>query len=356
VQDATAAHQVAERLIRQLQRPFLAHAHEHVTVGASAGVAFRREPGDGTAAEELLRQADLALYQAKAAAKGRAVIFEVGMSERALERLAMQVDLQRALQRGEFRVYYQPTVRLDSGRHTGMEALLRWQHPTRGLIAPREFLEVMEDCGLILPIGRWVLEQACRQAAVWQALGGPLEGLRICVNLSARQFQQTDLVPEVASAVRGAGLDPETLELEITESAVIQHPETAAVTLAALRALGVRVAIDNFGTGYSSLNYLQKLPLDALKIDRSFLSGLKEQGAAAAIVQAAATMAHALGVDVTAEGVETEEQLSAVARLGCDYAQGYLLSRPMPADEAGRLLTQSLGTGAKRADLDRAAG
>jgi len=353
---ATALH-VAQRLIRQLDRPFQPRTREHVRVNASAGVTFRKGPGDGETAEELLREADIALYQAKATAKGQAVVFEPVMSEQAMERLAMQVDLQRGLERGEFRLYYQPMVRVDTGLRAGMEALLRWQHPRRGLIAPNEFLSVMEESGLILPIGRWVLSEACRQAAAWQSLGPSMESLRVSVNLSARQLQHPDLVNQVETAVRQAGLDPETLELEVTESAVIQDPEAAAVTLAALRNLGVRVAIDNFGTGYSSLSYLQKLPLDTLKIDRSFLAGLKEQGAAAAIVQAAATMAHALGVDVTAEGIETEEQLSAIAKLGCDYAQGYLLSRPLPPDETGRALERWVADSAAQSGrLDRAAG
>jgi len=336
--DKQSVLRVAGRIIRELERPILPRRGERVAISASIGVAYRRAPAPAQAAEELLREADIALYQAKGAGKGRAAAFEAWMGVQAMKRLALQTDLQRGLERGEFRLYYQPMLRLDTGARIGMEALLRWQHPQRGLLQPGDFLSVMEETGLILPIGRWALEEACRQAADWQALGPHTESLRICVNLSARQFEQPDLAEQVSAALENAGLEPESLELEITESAVIRNPDAAAATLHLLRELGVRVAIDDFGTGYSSLSYLQKLPVDTLKIDRSFLEGLKEQGTTAAIVQAAATMAHALGVDVTAEGIETEEQLAASAKLGCDYGQGYLLSRPMPASEAGEAL------------------
>jgi EAL domain-containing protein (putative c-di-GMP-specific phosphodiesterase class I) len=254
------------------------------------------------------------------------------MGVAAMEKLALQSDLRRGMERGEFRLHYQPLVRLDTGTRVAVEALLRWQHPQRGLLLPRDFLSIAEESGLIVTLGQWVLQEACSQMVAWRSLGVP-STLRVCVNLSARQFEQPELVAQVARVLQETGLEPEGLELEITETAVIRNTDAAIATLRALRKLGVRVALDDFGTGYSSLSYLQKLPVDTLKIDRSFVEDLHEHGTNAAIVQAAATMAHALGVDVTAEGIETDEQFSAITKLGCDYGQGYLLSMPLPADE-----------------------
>jgi len=353
VSDPRTAFRIAERHLQELEDPFAGRKRERMTITASAGVSFRRFAGDARAAEELMREADIALYQAKANGKRRAAAFEPSMGIQAIQKLALQSDLRRGLEQSEFRLFYQPLVRLDTGAKIAVEALLRWQHPDRGLLLPSDFLPVAEESGLMVALGQWVLQEACRQMVVWRTLGAPSEALRVCVNLSARQFEQPDLVAQVARVLEETGLAPDGLELEITETAVIRDPDTAIATLRALRKLGVRVALDDFGTGYSSLSYLQKLPVDTLKIDRTFLEGLHERGTNAAIVQAAATMAHALGIDVTAEGIETDEQFSAIAKLGCDYGQGYLLSVPLPADEICLMLEASPDT-RQPVRLDRA--
>ncbi|HTE87260.1 MAG TPA: bifunctional diguanylate cyclase/phosphodiesterase, partial [Dehalococcoidia bacterium] len=339
--DHATAMRTADRFLRELESPFAAPKRTRMTIAASAGVSFRRAPGDAKAAEELVREADIALYQAKATVKGRTAAFEPSMGVQAMQKLVLQTDLRRGLERGEFRLYYQPLIRLDTGARVAVEALLRWQHPKRGLLPPGDFLSVAEESGLMVALGQWALREACRQMVAWRCLGAHWECLRVCVNLSARQFEQPDFAAQVASVLEQTGLGPEGLELEITETALIRNPDGAIATLRSLRKLGVRVALDDFGTGYSSLSYLQQLPVDSIKIDRTFLADLHDRGTKAAIIQAAATMAHALGMDVTAEGIETEEQLSAIAKLGCDYGQGYLLSVPLPANEIGPMLETS---------------
>ncbi|HVH11865.1 MAG TPA: EAL domain-containing protein, partial [Longimicrobium sp.] len=252
----------------------------------------------------------------------------------AMARLHLETDLRRALERRELRVYYQPIVRLETGRITGFEALARWEHPERGLIQPDDFIPMAEDTGLILPMGLWVLEEACRTLRHWQDRPGG-ERLTMAVNLSARQFTQPDLVDRIARVLRETGVRPGTLELEITESVILQHSTPVMETLRRLKALGVALHVDDFGTGYSSLSYLHRLPLDALKIDKSFVTGT--DAGSLQIVRTIVAMAHALGVVVVTEGIETAELLGELRLLNCEYGQGYFFCRPMERDEVEAL-------------------
>ena len=326
--------EVAGRILRALERPFSAAGHEGMLIGTSIGMAFRISATTSCSAEELIREADIAMYGAKSRGKGRAEWFAPSMGAEAVQRLEMETDLQQALGRGEFCLLYQPYVRLCTGKVAGVEALLRWNHPRRGLLAPDAFILVAEETGAIFPIGRWVLEQSCKEAVVWQPAAGTAGPFRVSVNLSARQFEQPDLVEQVALTLQRSGLPPQALVLEITETAVIRNPESAVVALAGLRSLGLQVAIDDFGTGYSSLSYLERLKPDILKIDRSFTQRLEDSSPTEAIVRATIVMAHALGMEVTAEGIETTEQASVLGALSCDYGQGYYLARPGPAAAA----------------------
>jgi EAL domain-containing protein (putative c-di-GMP-specific phosphodiesterase class I) len=253
----------------------------------------------------------------------------------------MESDLRRAVDRGELRLHYQPLVDLVTGAVLGMEALLRWQHPVRGLVPPLSFIPLAEETGLILPIGRWVLQTACEQVRDWQRRFPSVSSLVLSVNLSARQFAQADLVGEVASVLDHTGLDPAALELEITESVVMDESEASVERLRALRALGVKLVLDDFGTGYSSLSYLRRLPLDTIKIDRSFVNGLGEDAANLPIVQAVISLAHGLGIGVVAEGIETAEQLRWLRQLVCDRGQGYFFARPLPRAEMEALLAST---------------
>jgi EAL domain-containing protein (putative c-di-GMP-specific phosphodiesterase class I) len=324
-----------------MRRPFDLEGQECYS-GASVGVRLSRPPH--ATADELLRDADIALYQAKAAGKGRVVVFDQAMNENAIAQLGLESDLQRAVERGELRVYYQPIVALGSGAVVGAEALLRWQHPQRGLVPPSQFIPLAEETGLIIPIGQWVLEQACRQTRAWHdARGLDPASFVVSVNLSAKQFQQPGLTSQVARVLSDTGLDPAALKLEITESVLMLNAEHTIQTLLALRGLGVRLAIDDFGTGYSSLSYLRRFPVDTLKIDRSFVSSLTIDESAAAIVQAVDALARALKIDVTAEGIETPDQLARVERLLHGHAQGYYFSRPLTGESMEHLLSTGRG-------------
>jgi diguanylate cyclase (GGDEF)-like protein/PAS domain S-box-containing protein len=332
----SVAVRTAERVIRALRRP-VSLADREVTVGASAGIAFC-PPGGTARPEDLLREADTALYEAKAAGKGRVVVFQPRMNTRVVQRLSLESDLRRAIDRGEFVLHYQPEVELRSGRIVGMEALVRWQHPRLGEIKPEDFIPFAEETGLIMPLGQWVLEAACRQARLWQIQRRDEEPLVMSVNLSARQFQQDDLAEQVTRVLRRTGLRPDGLKLEITETALMCEERRAVRTLEHLKGLGLRLAIDDFGTGYSSLSYLRRFAVDTLKVDRSFLNGLERDGTAVAIVQAITTLAHALGMDVTVEGVETAEQLARARTILCDHGQGFYFSRPLPSEELAGLI------------------
>jgi EAL domain-containing protein (putative c-di-GMP-specific phosphodiesterase class I) len=264
------------------------------------------------------------------------------MDARARERLQTEIELRRALSQGELRVYYQPIVSLADRSISGVEALARWEHPRRGIVAPVDFIPIAEETGLIVPIGQWVLEQACLQVRKWRDHNPALRSLVVSVNLSARQFQTPDLVLEIMRAVTDAGLEPSALKLEITESTVMQDPEAAASTLRELKALGFQLAIDDFGTGYSSLSYLKRFPVDTLKIDRSFVDGLGADLQDTAIVRSVVDLAQALDVTVTGEGIETDAQEAELRALGCDGGQGFLFARPLPAAELEKLLAFSV--------------
>jgi EAL domain-containing protein (putative c-di-GMP-specific phosphodiesterase class I) len=286
-----------------------------------------------------VKNADVAMYRAKEQGRNRYELFTPGLNARALERLATENELRRALAHGEFVVHYQPLVDLETGRIPGVEALLRWQHPVRGLVGAGEFVALAELTGILVPIGPWILRTACAQAREWQARGHP--GLRVSVNLSARQLQQSDLVRQVRTTLDETGLDAGFLELEIAETIAMQGAEAAKVTLSRLKALGVRISIDDFGIGHASLTALRSLPIDALKIDRSFVRNVTSDPAVAVIAESVIDLAHALGLQVVAEGVETEEQRVFLAAHRCDRMQGHLFSQPVPADVCSALLERS---------------
>ncbi|MFN8173529.1 MAG: EAL domain-containing protein [Solirubrobacteraceae bacterium] len=304
---------------------------DDLVVSASIGVAVS---GSGTEdGEALVRDADAAMYRAKDWGRARCELFDEDLRRWILQRLRTESDLRGAIGRDELRVAFQPIVALPGGRPVGLEALARWQHPRRGLVLPGEFIPVAEESGLIVPLGQWVLEEACRQAAEWDRDAAPLAGLPVSVNLSARQVSHPDLARVVRAALARAGLPPERLVLEITESVLIEQAAGPIATLAALRGEGVRFALDDFGTGYSSLSYLQRFPLDQLKLDRSFVAGLESGPREQAIVGAIVAMARALGIEAVAEGIETERQKAALERLGCPLGQGFLFARPASAAE-----------------------
>jgi diguanylate cyclase (GGDEF)-like protein len=306
-----------------------------VTMSASIGIAG----SDGqTDVGGLLRDADVALYQAKAAGKAQWVVFRPPMRAAAVERLQLETDLPLALERHELALAYQPVVDLASGRVAGFEALLRWHHPVLGLVGPDRFIALAEETGHIVPIGAWVLEEACRTAAQWQRLQPTAPPLTMAVNVSARQLASDDLVTCVASALRESGLDPRTLVLEVTETSLVTDPGAAARRLQPLRELGVRVAIDDFGTGHSSLSYLRQLPVDILKIDRSFVRNLADAGTGPALVQTLIDLGRTLDLEVIAEGVEDAGQRDWLRAQRCHQAQGYLFARPLARDDAELLL------------------
>jgi diguanylate cyclase (GGDEF)-like protein len=333
VEDAAEAKRIADRLSSELRAPFLLGGREWF-ISASIGIAI--DDDVTTTPDELLREAEIAMVWAKAQPTARHALFEPSMSTQTLDRIDLENDLRRALERHELRVYYQPLVTLATGAIVGFEALVRWQHPQRGLVPPLSFIPLAEETGLIVPLGRWVLEESCRQIAEWRSTPAGRD-LVISVNLSARQFVHADLVEDVAAVLSASGLEPAALELEITESVVMDQSEVGIRGLRRLRDLGVRLVLDDFGTGYSSLAYLKHLPLDTIKIDRSFVAGI-DAPADRAIVQAVLAIADGLGIGVVAEGIETETQRAQLLALGCELGQGYLFSPPVPADAATRLI------------------
>ncbi|MFN7954892.1 MAG: EAL domain-containing protein [bacterium] len=337
LRSAEDAGRVAERMLNELRKPF-ALAGREVRVGASIGIAVA--PGDGADVETLLKHADMAMYQAKQSGRDAFLFFSPSMSIEVMRRLDLGTDLRRAVEWSDFKVHYQPKVDLHDGRVTGLEALVRWEHPTRGFISPADFIPLAEDLGLIGTLGSWVLSTVCAQMREWLDAGLP--PVRTAVNVSSHQFADPHLHEIVRSALMDAGLPHDVLELEITESAMIQNPEAAVATLESLRALGVQVALDDFGTGYSSLNYVGRLPLDTLKIDRTFIMSIAESEDSRSIVTAVVAMAHSLGLRVVAEGVETHEQARVLRRLRCDEIQGYVFSRPVPPDRVAPLLDARL--------------
>jgi len=338
--DEEEALAIADRVADAFTEPYGMGGADHF-VTASVGIAVARPSGrEPVDAEMLIRDADAAMYRAKERGRGRCEIFDAEMRARAMRRLEVERDLRHALERQELELHYQPVVSLGSGEIVALEALVRWNHPERGLLDPSDFVEIAEESGLIEPIGRWVQETACRQALGWHELRPDERPLDIAVNLSARQVAHRDLADSVAEILAQTGLDPVNLRLEITESVVVEESATASATLKALSDLGVRLVLDDFGTGYSSLAYLNRFPFDALKIDRSFIDGLGIEQERTAIVEAVVGMARALSLDAIAEGVENEAQLAELRRLGCDYAQGHLFSRPLAPDRLARLLRE----------------
>jgi diguanylate cyclase (GGDEF)-like protein/PAS domain S-box-containing protein len=328
----------AEKVLDALAVPFALDRHE-VFTSASVGIAV--SAGGSEDPEELLRNADAALSRAKVLGKNRYEVFDRGMHAEAMERLQLETDLRRALDRGEFTLHYQPVVEVEAGRIVGFEALIRWNHPERGMVQPGAFIPVAEEMGLIHPLGRWVIEEACGAAKRWGGDGAAGGGLRVSLNLSAAQFSQADLVEHVERTIGECGIRPGVLHFEITESVILEHAGPAQDMLSRLRALGVVLCMDDFGTGYSSLGYLHRFPIDELKIDRSFVARMDTDARNAQLVQAIIALARNLGVKVVAEGVETAEQLAALRALGCEYAQGFLFSRALPEADADALLARA---------------
>ena len=337
VKELSDATLVAERVQKAMLEPFQLGSQQ-VFSSASIGIALGH--ADYERAEDLLRDADMAMYRAKARGKARHEVFDAEMHTRAVALLQLETDLRWAIERGEFRLHYQPIVRLDSGAVVGFEALIRWQHPQRGLVAPAEFIPIAEETGWIVPIGKWVLEEACAQLSRWQAEIRTDEPLSMSVNLSSKQFSQFDLIESIESIIAQSGIAPGSLKLEITESAIMEDAQIVTNRLLQLRNLGVKLGLDDFGTGYSSLSYLHRFPLDTLKIDRSFVARLLEDGENREIVRTIVTLGKNLGMDVVAEGVEEAQQLSDLRDLNCQQGQGYFFARPLPAEEAIRIVRE----------------
>jgi diguanylate cyclase (GGDEF)-like protein len=330
--DATA---LAQRIIALMSEPYDIDGHQAV-VGASIGIAVG--PGDGLSPDKLLRNADLALYRAKGDGRGTFRFFEPAMDLQMQTRRIMEQDLRKALHAGEFELYYQPVVNLASNEISGFEALIRWNHPERGMISPATFIPLAEEIGFIVQIGEWVIRQACATASQWP------ENLHVAVNISAVQFRNAGLMQVIVGALAASGLRPTRLEIEITETALLQNKETTLAVLHQLRSLGIRIAMDDFGTGYSSLTYLQCFPFDKIKIDRSFVKDITENAGSLNIVRAVAALANGMGMTATAEGVETREQLDRIVSEGCTEMQGFLFSQPLPVHEIERLFLSNRET------------
>ena len=341
--DVTETHDViglADRVLECLQTPFSLDGHELV-VTASIGIALGETKVDS--AEEVVRNADIAMYRAKSRGKSSYVVFDDAMHAEAVTRLQLNTDLRQATARGELHLYYQPIVALRTGRISGFEALLRWYHPDRGLVCPDDFVPLAEETKLILPIGMWVIRTAAEQLRIWQKQHRLSDPLSISVNMSCRQFSQPDLVNQIERVLLETGLDARCLRMEITESAIMEHVETASSVLTRLKALGVKLALDDFGKGYSSLSYLHQFPFDTLKLDRSFIARIGPRGENLEIVRTIVSLAQVLGLDVVAEGVETARQLAQLQDLGCQLGQGYFFSRPLTAQAASAMLEQPPG-------------
>jgi diguanylate cyclase (GGDEF)-like protein/PAS domain S-box-containing protein len=335
ITDPADATSLAQSVIDALSEPYDIDGQQAV-IGVSIGISVG--PGDGSNPDKLLRNADLALYRAKSDGRGTFRFFEPVMDLQMQTRRIMEQDLRKALPSGEFELYYQPVVNLASKEISGFEALIRWNHPSKGMISPADFIPLAEEIGFIVPMGEWVIRQACATAALWP------DDLHVAVNISAIQFRSPGLMQVIVSALAASGLAPTRLEIEITESVLLHNKEATLAVLHQLRALGIRIAMDDFGTGYSSLTYLQSFPFDKIKIDRSFVKNITENSGSLNIVRAVAALANGMGMTATAEGVETAEQLHSIASEGCTEMQGFLFSRPLPAAEIERLFLSGRGT------------
>ena len=322
---------LAERIAQTLRVPIMMEGHEMI-VKTSVGIVLNKPGEEG--GEDLLRRADIAMYRSKSGGKDRYEVFSEEMNGYELRRLKLEEDLRKAIKYREFRIHYQPQVLLETGEIVGFEALVRWEHPERGLLAPSEFISLAEETGMIIPLGRWVLTEACRQARIFREKLVSDPPLKMSVNLSARQFRHPELVKEVTTALYENGLDPSELSLEITESVIMQEQTSAKVILVELKDLGLTLVMDDFGNGFSSISYLKKFPVDVLKIDRSMVEGVNESSEDAAIVSATISLAHALGLTVVAEGIETTEELEELHSLGCNFGQGYYWQKPCLAEQA----------------------
>jgi diguanylate cyclase (GGDEF)-like protein len=325
----TDATELAAKIIDSITESFDVQGHQ-VVIGASVGIAIA--PTDGTEPDQLLRNADMALYRAKAEGRGRYHFFQPEMDSQMQARHSVEVDLRKSLLTGEFELYYQPLVNLATNKVSGFEALVRWNHPERGVVGPDDFIPIAEEIGLIVPLGDWVLNQACRDAMTWP------KNITVAVNLSAAQFRTPTLALSVVTALNASGLSPSRLELEITETVLLQDNQAVLDVLHQIRRLGVKISMDDFGTGYSSLSYLRSFPFDKIKIDRSFIKELGNANDCVAIIRAVTRLGHSLGMTTTAEGVETEEQLKILRAEGCTQVQGYLFSPPRPAKEVPALI------------------
>jgi len=341
VDDPESVTRLAERVLDEIARPVWLVDGE-VFATASIGIACSLQRADAPESPEtLVRDADAAMYRAKELGRRRAEFFDQRLRARTVEHLHIGNDLHRALERSEFELHYQPILELEMGRVSGFEALCRWRHPDRGLTGPVDFIGLAEETGLIVPLGAWVLETACAQLAAWQAERPDDEHpLTVSANVSPRQLAEPSFPDQIRDVIHQSGIRPGSLWLEITETALMHDTESATSALRALRGLGVHLAVDDFGTGYSSLSHLKRFPIEALKIDQSFIRGLNRDGEDAAIVTAVVSLAHALGLTSTAEGVETPEQLADLRTLGCEYAQGNLFAEPMPASMVSSLTLQ----------------
>jgi diguanylate cyclase (GGDEF)-like protein len=328
IADPADATSLAQAVIEALSEPYDIIDGQQAVIGVSIGISVG--PGDGSNPDKLLRNADLALYRAKSDGRGTFRFFEPVMDLQMQTRRVLEQDLRKALPSGEFELYYQPVVNLASKEISGFEALIRWNHPSKGMISPADFIPLAEEIGFIVPMGEWVIRQACATAAQWP------DNLHVAVNISAIQFRSPGLMQVIVSALAASGLAPTRLEIEITESVLLHNKEATLAVLHQLRALGIRIAMDDFGTGYSSLTYLQSFPFDKIKIDRSFVKNITENSSSLNIVRAVAALANGMGMTATAEGVETAEQLHSIASEGCTEMQGFLFSRPLPAAEIER--------------------
>ncbi len=317
---------IAERILAELQKP-IKIAGQDIYSSASIGIVLNST--EHNTPDEIVRDADLAMYRAKVKGKARFEIFDIKMHAGEISALQLEIDLRRAIRNKEFLLYYQPIIALGTENIAGFEVLIRWNHPTRGLVPPNDFIPIAEETGLILPIGNWVLRESCRQMSEWRRKFAASQNLMISINLSARQLEQVDLIEQIKGILEETELNPRCLKLEITESVVMNNAEQAVKTLGDLRKMGIRVSIDDFGTGYSSLSYLHRFPIDTLKIDRSFVNRIGENGESSEIVQTIIKLASNLGMEVVAEGIETAEQLGFLRDMNCGYGQGYYYSRPV---------------------------